>query len=568
MLPVVAPDAPPPAEPVAPAPPPAPPPSHGHALHGGGRGAARADLVPCELRLLGLDRHPARAAPCVVTLPGWTINTVTDPEEGVVKFRVPRTASHCAVRWRHHDDEHQRDDVDIHAHHSEGAFWRLGNLAHTAESLEARVASYQFEMGHEVTHEERDVAAEVEGWHDGGGKPTGAASSGAVTEKASFAAGLSPIPLQVQKRRPTVAPGGAAHNPFIPITPPLYPPSPELMVELGLVNNPTHFPEIPLSVVEVKGRAARAYFGSNNDGDVCFSASTCKTIALSTACLLRLSLNRYAAVRGLSVQPHMLLAEASAAFRAAIVAEARKHPALKAAHQGYLRPRLHAAFRVIPHKAGSSGPAAHEIVFTKRMADHLQKMITRSNNESSAVVIRNVGYGYIHGALVHAQLFDRGSNAGLWLAADFSPTKDAKKYPAFRIPAVNDRNTAQGATSKAFVRLMDMAIMGFFPDQNLQSDLLESTRTSTPHPQTSWFMRGGSAHRTKLGFFDDRGKIGDEKVAASRGGHKVFSEILEISHMASGRRFILSYQNAKFSQIEPLSRFVLNGLSSYIAATP
>jgi len=46
------------------------------------------------------------------------------------------------------------------------------------------------------------------------------------------------------------------------------------------------------------------------------------------------------------------------------------------------------------------------------------------------------------------------------------------------------------------------------------------------------------------------------------------AEVPEICHMASGHRFMLSYQNAKLRQTEPLSRCVLNGLTSYIAATP
>jgi hypothetical protein len=81
---------------------------------------------------------------------------------------------------------------------------------------------------------------------------------------------------------------------------------------------------------------------------------------------------------------------------------------------------------------------------------------------------------------------------------------------------------------------------------------------------------GAQPHRARErdGFRDERGKIGDDTVKGKLGGHFVYSEIIELKHIATGRRFLVSYQNARQAERATVSKLVFDGLTSYVKATP
>ncbi|MEZ4444926.1 MAG: hypothetical protein R3B72_37985 [Polyangiaceae bacterium] len=82
-------------------------------------------------------------------------------------------------------------------------FARLSNLGFRQQDLEARVESYQREMGRAVTGEEGHVAGEVAGWHDGGTKPHAGSEGPAATpggteiRHAAFAPGVLGAPVSL-----------------------------------------------------------------------------------------------------------------------------------------------------------------------------------------------------------------------------------------------------------------------------------------------------------------------------------------------------------------------------------
>src|SRR5690606_18808744 len=103
------------------------------------------------------------------------------------------------------------------------------------------------------------------------------------------------------------------------------------------------------------------------------------------------------------------------------------------------------------------------------------------------------------------------SNTGLWLAGDYMRVRKAR-----RIPAVNDGDTAQGATTRTFVSMLDMALGSAFPDAPFAADKLKLSRIQ----HYTWLTRPG---RQKKGFRDECGKIGDDALKGSHGGHYVYS---------------------------------------------
>ena len=310
-----------------------------------------------------------------------------------------------------------------------------------------------------------------------------------------------------------------------------------------------------LSIVEISDARSRPYFGVR-DEEVHFSASTCKATALFTASLLLSALRRFARSVALTVPADKLLRSAADAFRKEILDTARAHKSLSPASDGDLLPSYEAGFAVT---AATAGATAHTVNLSIAMSGAIDEMVQVSSNAHSKIVIHNTGFGYIHGALVHAGLFATSNDVGLWLAGDYTGSRKAR-----RIPAVNDGDTAQGATTRAFVAMLDMALRPTFPDAPLVADKLASSRLQHP----SWLTEPARSSREKNGFRDERGKIGDEALKGTHGGHYVFSEIIELKHLATGRRFLVSYQNARSLEQPSIADFVFDGLTSYVQATP
>ena len=110
--------------------------------------------------------------------------------------------------------------------------------------------------------------------------------------------------------------------------------------------------------------------------------------------------------------------------------------------------------------------------------------------------------------------------------------------------------------------MLDMTLGPTFPDTPFVADKLALSRSR----HSSW-LTDPTRVRERKGLRDERGKIGDDALKVTSGGYVVYSEILELEHIATSRRFLISYQSAKLSERETVSAFVLDGLTSYIQAT-
>ena len=382
----------------------------------------------------------------------------------------------------------------------------------------------------------------------------------------SAARGIAEVDVKMGLLTPGYVGMKRYHSPFLVVEPPSYAVDAELARHFSTFA--ATLPKVALSVVEYVPRKAfpqnpfepwpiyapsnRPYFGVRDD-EVHFSASTCKTIALVTATILLAALRRFAEAVGLTIPADKLLGEASAAFRDDILTTARAHPSLNPASDTDLLPNYAAAFSVT-----SSTATSHTVDFSASMLGAINEMMKSSHDPSSQTVIHNTGLGYIHGALTHLGLFDAASNTGLWLAGDYEGARRAR-----RIPAVNDTDTAQGATTRTLVALLDMALDGSLPNTNFLADKFALSRVRHP----SWLTRPTRRQRQKAGFHDKRGKIGDEDLKSVHGAHRVYSEVIEFQHEATERRFLVSYQNARSRELPSISDLIFDGLASYIKAT-
>ena len=111
--------------------------------------------------------------------------------------------------------------------------------------------------------------------------------------------------------------------------------------------------------------------------------------------------------------------------------------------------------------------------------------------------------------------------------------------------------------------MLDMALDAAFPDTSFLADKFALSRIQHP----SWLTEPDRRSRQKKGFFDERGKIGDGQLKGTNGGHFVFSELIDLRHIQTGRRFLVSYQNTRSSELGKVSDIVLDGLAAYVTAT-
>ena len=364
-------------------------------------------------------------------------------------------------------------------------------------------------------------------------------------------------------------------DPFLRAVPPPYPTSSELRALFA--DFEAQFRNVRFAVTELSD-PFRAYFGAR-DTDVCFSASTCKLTALMTACMLLNSLRWFAWAAfwdGIDVDLDGFLDEAALRIRQPVLDVARLHTQLGQSVDEELLPVLsgrsgHArlgnlapAFSVSaplgpppgwpPQLPWVDGPFV--VTFSSSMLESIGKMMDVSSNEHSAKIIQTTGFGYIHGALKHAGLFHNDN--GLWLAGDFGEIP-RQKYHRRDIPCVNDRPTAQGATAKTFLQLVDMGLSGVFGEPLFIKAQLERSRVRN----RSWLGRASGFE--KYGFSDIMGKIGDSYALHGT----VFSEVMVARHDASGRRFAICHQNSTAAQaiFGPLTHYIFPRLIDYISAT-
>lgn len=263
--------------------------------------------------------------------------------------------------------------------------------------------------------------------------------------------------------------------------------------------------------------------------EVHYSASLIKIAAMYSAFELRRAMRDLAEELGDRTSPASFFKQAAAHFDPKIMAKVATIPALARVSKGHAVPRYTTTFDLV--KQGSV--PGYLVNFSSKFANHLNLMISISDNDSAGACVHGSGYGYLNGTLASAGFFDPGANRGIWLAGDYKDLHSPDKYPAIRIGCVNDGTTAQGATALQLVRMLtllnDRTLVGALSSQEML-DLLATT------------LGTGEIFSTRadgLNFTAVCGKIG---LGPLQTGKQVLSEASILEH-TSGRRFAVGWQN-------------------------
>jgi hypothetical protein len=181
--------------------------------------------------------------------------------------------------------------------------------------------------------------------------------------------------------------------------------------------------------------------------------------------------------------------------------------------------------------------------FNPVFATNLEGMIVPSNNAQAAACIKALGYSWINGMLSKVALFDQATNRGIWLAGTFAP---GTGFPAIRVPSVNDGPSAQATTCFDMARLYALLVEGNTLDSrssdSISVEMLDLLAAAQSGLDASFLTTGRRQGVDGLGagFTITHTKIG---LGPLNAGGEVASEATILRHDASGRRFIVVWQN-------------------------
>lgn len=215
--------------------------------------------------------------------------------------------------------------------------------------------------------------------------------------------------------------------------------------------DPTRVP-IRFALADITSAAGSFPF-AGHDADVTdYVASEAKIAVMFAAYALRHAV-RQAAAFGLTANPGELLAR----FKAVADPIIRSFVGRIATAPLEDRHRLPRYDDVLKVTAGAAGL---DVQFTPAYLHALDLMIIPSDNRGAGTCVHGLGYGFLNGALQAAGFFEPAAARGLWVAGDYLDLGSPGKYPAVRVPAVNDGNAAQAGSARQVARLMALIETG------------------------------------------------------------------------------------------------------------
>lgn len=285
----------------------------------------------------------------------------------------------------------------------------------------------------------------------------------------------------------------------------------------------------PVAVVSLNPDGTRpvAQFKGN---EVHFSASLLKVAAMYSAFELRNTLRDIAVELGSTVSKAEVLKIAAAYLNPKIMAKVATIPALKGVAKNHAVPQYTNAFDVIPVTIPALG-TSFTVEFTSKFSQHLEKMISISDNSSAAQCVHGSGYGYLIGALASGGFFDPATNVGIWLAGDYTGT-----YPYFRINSVNDGPVAQATTVIHMARMYVLINDGLLVGGISSGEMMDLLAKAAAVPEI--FIDRASG----LNFTVTHTKVGLGPLKPVNGGINVCSEG-SILVRTGGRKFVAVWQN-------------------------
>lgn len=200
----------------------------------------------------------------------------------------------------------------------------------------------------------------------------------------------------------------------------------------------------------------------------------------------------------------------------------------------------------LPRYAGMLTGSPPTVDFTATYVTNLEKMIVESDDELTAECVHGIGYSFLNGVLDRAGFFDAGGENGLWIAGDYREEKfsSREKYPAVRIAAMNDVDTAQGGTAREMAWLVALMATGRLISAGVSGEmmgLLTKAATVVPpatHPFDPPFISRGTSIPEKCVVAN---KLG---VGPYKNGRNCFSEVNVLARVGKPeRRYVVAWQN-------------------------
>lgn len=264
-----------------------------------------------------------------------------------------------------------------------------------------------------------------------------------------------------------------------------------------------------------------------------FSASLLKVAAMYAAYQLRQSANNFASSVA-DATTDDLFNHMSASFDPLIapaVPLISNNPQIT---QAMKVPKYRSVFAAIPLIDGGFA-----LTFNAAFQNNMRQMIVPSDNNAASACIQALGYSWINGVLASAGFFDPAANTGIWLAGTFT-----EAFPRVRVASVNDGPVAQATTTFDLANFYAHMSQHTLVDAGSSDEMLALLDDAAAGPDPSWMVRAGIAP-ADLSFGVTETKIGLGPLKPENGGFDVASEGTIVQHFATGRRFIVVWQNCR-----------------------
>ena len=316
---------------------------------------------------------------------------------------------------------------------------------------------------------------------------------------------------------------------------------------------------VPFCIVSLASGPPYPMAMTSNAGSENYAASLMKVAAMYTLFELRRTLRALATEMGVKVKAADFMKRADAYLSPQYYQWAKKTAVMANIAFKHATPKLADAFTFTDGASGVTvdfatsltAPITYDAKQTATGGGYLGMMIYWSQTNGSFHCIRAAGYGTINGMLESAGLFDRGAQQGIWLAGDYeeAPYASGNKYPAYRIPSVNDGPSAQATTVVQMARLFALCFKGdLFGDAAASAEMLaylggdSSLRPAgyATHPNETWMDRSPTISDGPRNFGVRYGKLG---VGPGNNKGDLYSETSILQHRSSRKQFIFAWAN-------------------------
>jgi hypothetical protein len=190
-------------------------------------------------------------------------------------------------------------------------------------------------------------------------------------------------------------------------------------------------------------------------------------------------------------------------------------------------------------------PGGTSVSFKPAFFDRIRGAIVQSNNADAAAIVKAQGYKWLNAALEQAGFSTFGPPVkGVWLAGTFEMGM-ASAWPSVRVDTVNDQGVGQAMTCVDMMRLYALLDSRQLVDGGSSDDMLDLLKKAQSGPDPSFLTRTGVLAGSPVSYDVTAAKIGLGPLKPVNGGFEVASEGTFVTHRATGKRFIVVYQNSR-----------------------